>query len=208
MTNRAASLTAVIIAAGLAAVPVRADPAETDCLPAPGNVGCAYVPANAPPDATLLIYLRGFHPKYKGNVPDSECLASSRQAFIHYGLGSLADEKGLGVLVTCRSNQAVTEAVISAFSKSAGRPFAKRILAAHSGGYVGLGGTLDAGVAASRILMLDDFYDGNPAGLARKLQLAVSAGASCAGYFTPHNKKRYEAAYKPNVACAVDELTD
>jgi hypothetical protein len=192
----------------LLSAPVLAQVPASECRQAPSGVGCYYVPADLPDDAPLLIYHRGHHPKYKSKVPDSECLASSRQAFTAYSLGKLANDRKIAVLVTCRSGQAVTEPVIAAIAKAAGKSFPKRILASHSGGYIGLGGTLDAGVTASRILMLDNFYDGTEGGLAKKVQKAVSAGATCAGYFTPHNKKRYEAAYKPNVTCAVDELTD
>ena len=208
--KRSRGYTSIVLTliAVLLSSPLFADVSATDCRPAPANVGCYYVPADAPDDAPLLIYHRGHHPKLKSKVSDSECLASSRQAFTAYALGKLADEKKTAVLVTCRSGQAVTEPLIAALATTAGKPFKKRILAAHSGGYVGLGGTLDAGVAASRILMLDNFYDASEGGLAKKVQKAVSGGATCAGYFTPHNKKRYEAAYKPNVTCAVDELDD
>ncbi|MFI5347373.1 MAG: hypothetical protein ACHQ51_13445 [Elusimicrobiota bacterium] len=191
----------------LAATPVHAEFAAASCHQL-GGIGCYFVPDDAPQDATLLIYLRGHHPVYKSRVPASECLASARQAFLFYGLGRLAEEKKMAVLVTCRSGQAVTENNLAALAQEAGKPFAKRIIAAHSGGYVGLGATLDAGVNTSRILMLDDFYDGSPDGLNKKVQKAVAAGATCAGYFTPHNKKRYETAYKPVVSCAMDELKD
>ena len=192
----------------LLSAPVFAQVPASECRQAPSGVGCYYVPADLPEDVPLLIYHRGHHPKFKSKVPDSECLASSRQAFNAYALGKLANDKKIAVLVTCRSGQAVTEPVIAAISKTSGKTFKKRILAAHSGGYVGLGGTLDAGVQASRILMLDDFYDGTEGGLAKKVQKAVSGGATCAGYFTPHNKKRFVAAYKPSVTCSVDELND
>lgn len=179
-------------------------PAEA-CLPLPG-VGCWYVPESAPPDAPLLVYLRGHHPALKADVPGAQFLESSRQAFSAYRLGEIARERGVVVLVTYRSGLGVTPGDVAAASAQSSRAFSKVILAAHSGGYVGLGRTLDAGTTASRVVMLDDFYGAGSDGLAVKLQRLISSGAGCSGFYTPHNEKNYLSGYKRAIACDVDAL--
>lgn len=197
---RAALAALTVLAAG-----ARAQADSGECLPVEG-VGCWYAPENAPSELPLLVYLRGHHASYGPDVPPSRSLASSRQAFMTYELGRLARDKGMAVLVTYRSGVGVSPAQLAALAVEAKRTFSRTILAAHSGGYVGLGRTLDAGTTASRVIMLDDFYGAGSDGLARKLQKLVSSGASCAGYHTPHNARNYAAGYKPAVECAVDAL--
>lgn len=187
----------------LLALPARAQSSE--CLPVP-DIGCWYASEGAPADAPLLIYLRGHHPALGADVPKGKALESARQAFEFYGLGRIARANGVAVLVTYRSGIAVSDADVAALAASAKRAFSKTILAAHSGAYVGLGRTLDAGLAFSRVLMLDDFYGAGGGGLSQKLQRAVSGGASCFGFYTPHNKANYTTGYKPVVACRVDEF--
>lgn len=194
---------ALLAALALAPASAFADPAAEDCRPLPG-VGCVYAPEGLPEDAPLLVYLRGHHGSLGADVPAAQCLSSSRQAFKAFRLGALADEKGLAVLVTYRSGLPVTPADVAAAGKALQRSFSKVILAAHSGGYVGLGRTLDAGTPAARVVMLDDFYGAGADGLPRKLQKAIALGASCSGFYTPHNAKNFAAGYQRAVACDVD----
>jgi len=191
----------VLLAPGASAAP-----APTACEGAAG-LGCFYAPSSVSGDTTLLVYLRGWYGRYKGSVPAAKRVESARQAFATYGLGTLADKKGLAVLVLGSSSAGVTPEDVAELASESGLKFTKTILAAHSGGYVGLGKTLSAGVPASRILMLDDFYD-TSGGLAKKLQEAVSKGASCAGYHTAQNRDSWLKVYKPSVACSVDDMGD
>ncbi len=183
----------------------RAQIKDADCLPLAG-IGCWFVPESAPADAPLLVYLRGHHPSLGANVPAGQWLASSRQAFGAYDLGRTASDKRVAVLVTYRSGLGVTEADLAALAKESKRTFSTTILAAHSGGYVGLGRTLDAGLSVSRVIMLDNFYGAGGDGLAQKLQRVISSGAGCAGFYTPHNKKNYDTGYKNAIHCSIDGL--
>lgn len=176
-----------------------------DCLPLAG-VGCYFIPDGLTEDAPLLVYLRGHHPSLGPNVPAGQFLTSARQAFEFYELGRIAQDKQLVVLVTYRSGLGVTDSDLAALAQESKRSFSKTILAAHSGGYVGLGRTLDSGLAASRIVMLDNFYGAGGDGLALKLQRRISAGTACSGFYTPHNKKNYDTGYKGSIQCAVDAL--
>jgi len=186
------------------AVLATAGRAAEECRPLPG-VGCWYAPEDAPAGAPLLVYLRGHHGTYKADVPADQWLASSRQAFSAYGLAKTAREKGVVVLVTYRSGLGVKPGDIAAVAAESKRTFGGTVLAAHSGGYVGLGKTLDADLTPARIVMLDDFYGAGSDGLARKLQRAVSLGAACSGFYTPHNRKNFETGYR-GVACTVDAM--
>jgi hypothetical protein len=192
---------ALVAALALMAAAARA----TDCLPLAG-VGCYFIPDDMPEDATLLIYLRGHHPAYGPNVPAGECMASAQQAFAAYELGKTAREKRVAVLVTYRSGLGVKAADLAALAEQSRRTFSKTVLASHSGGYVGLGRTLDSGLTASRVIMLDNFYGAGSDGLAQKLQRLISTGAGCAGFYTPHNKKNYDAGYKNTIQCSIDAL--
>ena len=198
---------ALLAAVTLLPTVARAQFKAEDCLPLTG-VGCYFVPEGTPADAPLLIYLRGHHPVHKGDVPVGQWLASSQQAFMAYGLGKTARDKRVVVLVTYRSGLGVKADDISALAYASKRTFTKKILAAHSGGYVGLGATLDYGMTASRVVMLDNFYGAGGNGLTAKLQRLLSSGAACSGFFTPHNKKNYETGYKNALACSIDPLGD
>ncbi|MBI4062245.1 MAG: hypothetical protein HY403_12550 [Elusimicrobia bacterium] len=199
---RAAALFAAL---AVPAPPARAAAENADCAPLAG-FGCYFVPENAPADAPLLVYLRGHHPVYGRGVPARLWLESARQAFEAYALNQTAREKRVVALVAYRSDLAMTAAVLDALTIKTGRVFTRTILAAHSGGYVGLGRTLDSGLTASRVLMLDDFYGADDDGLPQKLQRLISSGTACAGYYTPHNKANYDAGFKGRIQCAVDEL--
>lgn len=176
------------------------------CAPVAG-IGCVYVPASAAADgaAPLMIYFRGWVKPYDGAVPAAERLRSARTAFTSYELGRAADAAGAVLLVTGSSDAAVRDADVDALEKQVGRRFSRLILAAHSGGYDGLGESLPQKRAVARVIMLDDFYfDDGPDSLGHRVADLVGKGAACAGFYTPHNKDRYEQRFKPYLACSVD----
>ena len=176
------------------------------CAPVPG-IGCVYVPPRAAEDgsAPLFVYFRGWVKPFKGSVPPSELLLSARTAFSSYELGRAADAAGAVLLVTGSSDAAVRDADIDALEARVGRRFSRLILAAHSGGYVGLAASLPQKRAVARVIMLDDFYfDDGPASLGRRVAALVDQGAACAGFYTPHNKERWEQRFKPYLVCPID----
>lgn len=198
--SRPAFLLAVF---ALLTAPARAQIKEDACLPLAG-VGCWYAPEGAPANSPLLVYLRGHHPRYKGDVPAAQALASSRQAFTGYDLGRIAAGKNMALLVTYRSDAAATPKVLAALAEASTRTFSSVVLASHSGGYVGLAKTLAAGVAPTRVVMLDNFYGAGGGGLAASLQRLISSGMACSGFRSPHNDDNYEKGYEKAVACAID----
>ncbi len=146
-----------LLAAVLLLAPAAVRAAAEDCVELKG-VGCWYAPPSAGSSPPLLIYLRGHRPSYAASVPAAQALASARQAFVFYGLGEAAAAAGHAVLVTYRSGLAVSEADVAKAASASGLVFTRRVVAAHSGGYVGLGATFAGGLAFDRLLMLDNFY--------------------------------------------------
>ena len=189
----------------LLAAPVRAQVKAGSCAPLEG-VGCWFAPPGMPSDAPLLVYLRGHHPTMGPNVPPSQFLASARQAFESYGLDKLAVQRKTAILVTYRSGLGVSPSTLEALKDESKHSFGAVSVAAHSGGYVGLLKTFEAGLSPSQVVMLDNFYGQGGGGLAGRLQRLVSSGARCTGFYTPHNKANYEAGYKRTVNCAVDAM--
>lgn len=190
---------------GLLATPLQAQVKEDACVPLEG-VGCWYAPEGLGSDAPLLIYLRGHHPSMGPNVPAAQFLASSRQAFLAYDLGKTAAARKSVLLVTYRSGLGVPPALVDSLRDQSRKTFSSIALAAHSGGYVGLLKTLEAGLAPDRVLMLDNFYGKGGGGLASRLQRLISSGARCSGFYTPHNKVNFEEGYKKAVNCSVDGM--
>lgn len=180
--------------------------AGADCAPLPG-VGCVYVPLGAPrTEPGLLIYFRGHWRSYRGRVPQELRVESARSAFISYGVKAAAERAGLAVLVTGSSSAEVGAAELAAARAAAGRPLGRVILAAHSGGYVGLERSLPGLPPVARIVMLDDFYF--DASLTALIKARVGAGAACTGYVTLSSRARWESRFKPFVACPVDVYQD
>lgn len=140
------------------------------------------------------------------SVPAAQFLSSARQAFVAYGLGKTAAEKRSVLLVTYRSGLGVSPAVVDSLRDQSKKSFSSIAVAAHSGGYVGLLKTLEAGVVPARILMLDNFYGKGGGGLASRLQRLISSGARCGGFYTPHNRVNFEEGYKKTVNCSIDGL--
>jgi hypothetical protein len=175
------------------------------CAPVPG-IGCVYIPSTASDGAApLFIYFRGWLAPHNGSVPAKERVSSAGQAFTFYGLGPAADAAGAVLLVTGSSDVSVRDADVDALEKQLGRRFTSLILAAHSGGYVGLGASLPPKRKVERVIMLDDFYfDDSAASVGRAVADVVQRGAACAGYYTPHNKDRWEQRFKPYLTCPVE----
>jgi len=140
------------------------------------------------------------------NVPAAQFLASSRQAFLAYDLGKTAAARKSVLLVTYRSGLGVSPALVDSLRDESRKTFSSIALAAHSGGYVGLLKTLEAGLAPDRVLMLDNFYGKGGGGLASRLQRLISSGTRCSGFYTPHNKVNFEEGYKKAVNCSVDGM--
>lgn len=220
-------LAAILLLAGAASAEPRETPqqrrarlaaeaaAGSDCVDF-AHAGCRYLPPSAGADPPLLIYIRGHHEEHASNVPPGLASESSRQAFFKYGLKAAADATGHAVLVTYKSSLGVTERNVRELAAALGRPFTRRVVAAHSGGYVGLGATLDNGLEFERVVVLDSFYSGSPA-LAQKIQARFPSGA-CRGFYTPHTFERRDGSLYDNEAdfradfashaggCAVDRL--
>ena len=180
--------------------------AAPQCAPVPG-IGCVYVSPKAAEDgsAPLLVYFRGWTKAHKGSVPVAERAASAREAFSSYDLDRAADAAGAVLFVTGSSDASFQDADVDALETKVGRRFSRLILAAHSGGYVGLDASLPQRREVARVIMLDDFYfsDG-PDSLGRRVAALVGRGAACAGFYTPHNKERWEQRFKPYLTCPVD----
>ncbi len=183
---------------GLLLAPVAAAELASPCLPL-RDLGCFYrpVPLGAPAAPALLVYLRGWYAHYQGEVPAAKRLESARQAFSFYGL----ENAGMAVLVTASSHLSVSAADLAGLDMR----FERIVVAAHSGGHAALKDTLTALGPVERVLMLDNFYFDRD--LSEFLRPRVSAGMACSGYYTAHNRLRYEERFKPFVPCAVSDLT-
>lgn len=195
-----------ILLASVLAATFAAAQAPSPCAPVAG-IGCVYVPAKAAEDgsAPLFVYFRGWVNGYNGSVPVAERLKSSRTAFTSYDLGRAADAAGAVLLVTGSSDAAVLDADVDALEKQVGRRFTRLILASHSGGYAGLNASLPQKRAVARVIMLDDFYfNDGPDSLAHRVAALVDKGAVCDGFYTPHNKVRWEQRFKPYLTCPVE----
>lgn len=190
-------MTALLLA--LLALPARA--AEHPCAPVTG-VGCWYGPETW--DGTVLVYLRGHHPSHGRNVPPEGLVASARQAFDAYGLRAAADASGARVLVTGNSPVVVGSETLAKLEP-------KRVaIAAHSGGYSALERTLTGLGRVDRVVLLDMFYGAAPERetpvLTRIARAVAATGAPCSGYFTSHNRDRYERYFKDEApACRVQD---
>jgi hypothetical protein len=194
-----------LLAAAAASSALAQNPAPPVCKPF-AKLGCYFVPSQAPEGRSkLLVYHRGWW-NGNGQIPPEQCDASAKQAFAFYQLDKAASAAGAVALVTCSSHLGVSPGDLAALEKATDRKFSGTILAAHSGGYVGLGKTLDAGVSTERIVMLDNFYLDQ--GLSKKIYSSVYGGAACTGFYTAHNKKGYETNFKPIVPCDVDYHED
>lgn len=169
------------------------------CRPVP-EVGCWYGPADW--DGTVLVYLRGHHPDRGAGVPRAELTASARQAFEAYGLQAAADSARARVLVTGGSPIVVAAGTLARLEPK------RVVVAAHSGGVAALEHTLAGLPAVDRVVLLDMFYgerrvDG-VAQLSRTARTVARAGAACSGFFTAHNRDRYERLFRDEAPqCAV-----
>ncbi len=193
-----------------AAGPARADQAP-ECVPLM-SVGCYLERPGAP---NLLIYHRGYveeplpgerRARQGRPVPPSLLAASARQAARQYDLATAAAALDASLIVTGSFELGVEP------SRYARR---RRVLiAAHSGGVVGLAKTLDNVSALDGIALLDCFYgedDGTLEPLGERVArlLRASPRAVCGGFDTPHNASRLRRLFVPALGdqagrCAFD----
>lgn len=183
-----------------------ASAAESPCRPF--GAGCYYAPDSALEASmpALLVYFRGHWGQYAGSVPEGKRLASARQAFEVFGLKKLAEDQGMVVLVTGSSDAAFTNADLAELERELEGGFKRLFLASHSGGYVGLWNSLSKLARPDRVVMLDNFYFAE--GLSKLVAERVDKGTECAGFFTKHNKLRYEKNFKPYASCSVEARDD
>lgn len=187
-------------AGDMAAVQARTVASPADCVPFQGK-GCVYDGG----EGALLLYFRG-HLNGSGNITGPErILASSRQALESYGIRKAADQLGLTALVTGSSHIPVTRKDVERLEAALGRKFPLVLVAAHSGGYVGLSASLDGLPRVDSLSLLDCFYGSDiQTALASKVAAREEQGAACRGFATPHNLKRYRTYFQPLSRCAVE----
>ena len=185
--------------------------AGADCVPVK-NTGCYFNGAPAGKNAPLLIYYRGWLSdiNYPGGglngghiSGEADILRSARAALDFYGLKRLAQEKGLVVLVTGSSDIVFTRQDVANLQRELDYVFPAVHVAAHSGGYVGLSASIDSLDRVDGMILLDPFYSD----FAAKLRPWIRSGASCGGFYTPHNEKRYND-YFSALGCAVESRAD
>lgn len=174
---------------------------EHPCRPVP-DVGCWYGPEAW--NGTVLVYLRGHHPKLSSRVPAGELVASARQAFEFYGLRESADAAGARVLVTGSSPLVPGAETVAKLEPQ------RVVVAAHSGGYIALERTLTGLPGVNRVVLLDMFYGAAPQGetpvLTRIARAVAATGAACSGFYTSHNWDRYKRYFRDEApACAVQD---
>jgi hypothetical protein len=165
---------------------------ERDCAELP-RVGCWYAPPSAQRSRTapLLVYHRGFHPQLGRVVPPGKALESARQAFSRFELAAAARKAGAVLLVTASSPVSLTADGLAALEAASGLTLGPLYFAAHSGGYEGLAGTLEAFPSPARLVMLDNFYFGAP--LAENIGAAAKNAEVCAGFYTTWKRKGGES---------------
>lgn len=180
-----------------------------ECSPVAG-IGCYYSGAPAGEAVQLLIYYRGWLSETNypggglsgGHIGGADLLRSSRAALSFYKLRQLADDRRLAVLVTGSSDVAVTRADVDRLEAQLGARFGAVSVAAHSGGYVGLGKSLDSFGRLERIVLLDPFY----ADFSAQVAAQVRRGAACGGFYTPHNAARFKQFFSGS-GCTAEPRT-
>jgi len=173
------------------------------------SIGCYYAaqPALGQNPPALLIYLRGWHPVMGKTVPLDKRLESARFDFTRFNLSGTAEANNLVVLVTGSSDSDVTQSDIATIEKATKVKFGQVYLAAHSGGYTGLAKTLSNLSQVNRIILLDNFYFGSV--VAKSIKKRTDKGMACTGFYTEHNKSRYEKYFKTSVQnCPVELHAD
>jgi hypothetical protein len=165
---------------------------------------------------TLIIYLRGHLPPYGGNVPDTYRDQSLREVIATYELHKTYDQLQDPMLISPSSDVGYTIDEINSAIKAASLPAdANIILAAHSGGNVGLIKTLKYlgqkpyKFKVKKIIMLDNFYFS--AEETPTIKKFISGGAECNGFLTVHNSARYNNRFQNQISssdCTVDVKGD
>lgn len=190
--------------------PVPAARTSGECIEIP-SIGCYYSGAPAGAAVPLLIYYRGWvsdtnYPgsgMYGGHISGrANILRSARAALSFYKLKQLAAEKRIAVLVTGSSDISVKRPDLDRLQAELGVAFGPVSAAAHSGGYVGLGRSIDSFSELNKIILLDPFYADFSAGIGTKIR----QGAVCTGFYTPHNAARYKR-YFSGIGCSAEPRT-
>ena len=174
--------------------------------------GCWFAPAtirqsNAP---TLIVFFRGWRDnRERSNIPPGERVASSRQAFVQFGLEEVARAKNAALIVTGAPPSGVSMAQVARLEGALGLRFSRVVLASHSAGYQGLDATLKSGdlTQIGRIIMLDNFYmEGT---LLESVAYWVGRGTGCNGFYTFDRREsvqRHQAAFKR--VCRLEDHDD
>lgn len=152
---------------------------------------------------TLVVYFRGHvrgYPGHPGRVPQRFWAASARRVLTknNYNLQRYKLKASLYATGSSHIGLSVDELLHLLLETRADR----LILAAHSGGYVGLHKTLNSlsvelKKKVSGIWLLDNFY--SPANTRKHLTRMFSGSflrSRCLGYTTPHNHLRYQRYFK------------
>lgn len=190
--------------------PVRAALTTEECADL-SPIGCYYSGAPAGAAVPLLIYYRGWvtgtnYPGgglYGGHISGkADILRSSRAAFTFYKLGQLAREMRVAVLVTGSSDIGVKRSDVDRLQAALGVNFRSVSVAAHSGGYVGLGNSIGTFGRLEKIVLLDPFYSDFSA----VVKAGIRQGAVCTGFYTPHNAARYKQ-YFSGAGCSAQPRT-
>jgi hypothetical protein len=155
--------------------------------------------------------MRGHYGSSAGHVTGKDnILAAAAKAFTDRGLAHAAETAGMVLLVTGSSDIGITAADLSAAEAMSGQSFSRVVLAAHSGGYVGLHNTLTAKAfplaRVVRVVMLDDFYSGF--NLAALQQLAGRGDFSCTGFYTAQSDGYVAQAKAYGKVCSVEKRQD
>jgi hypothetical protein len=161
---------------------------------------------------TLIIYFRGHWAAYGGVVPKDARSASIEQVISAYGLDKTYEKQQDPMLISPSSDVAYTVDDIKNAIKAASLPEnAFVILAAHSGGNVGLLQTLknltnqDYKFSIQKISMLDNFYfDSKSTAIIKQF---IIQGAECNGFLTLHNEERYKERFLKEIPpsdCNID----
>lgn len=165
--------------------------ADYNCAILKFDEGCLITPSVQKVDEQILIYFRG-HLDGSGHIPAKDRISSAKQATKFYGLEKLADSKGISIFVTGSSHIRISQSDLDILKPSS---TSEVLLASHSGGFVGLHKSLlTYSQKIHSIYMLDNFYFGES--LTHKIKDFLNKGAKCSGFFTEHNRNRFQTRFK------------
>jgi len=146
----------------------------------------------------LIIFFRG-HYKRSGRLPSELYIKAAKSAISNFNLEDLFLEKNTPVLVTGSSHLDITKSDIEKIESLYQISIKTIHMAAHSGGYVGMGQTLSLlkkdDININNILMLDSWYSSS-ANFHKLIKSYILKGSSCIGFTTYHNQERFERFYR------------